>query len=86
MNRIISATYNKSAAKNDHCPPADRSEFVMIGRSNVGKSTLINALCNRQQLALTSSKPGKTSLINYFDITSIDQDSSEKQWYLVDLP
>jgi len=86
MSHIISSTFLKSAAKNEHAPEADRPEFVMIGRSNVGKSTLINAMCNHKSLAITSSKPGTTSLINYFDIMSRDDDGVDKSWYLVDLP
>ena len=57
---------------------ADRPEYAFIGRSNVGKSSLINMLCNYKSLAKTSSQPGKTQTINYFDI--------DDQWYLVDLP
>ena len=60
------------------CPPADRPEFAFIGRSNVGKSSLINMLTNRKNLAKTSGKPGKTQLINHFKINN--------HWYLVDLP
>ena len=60
------------------CPPADRPEYAFIGRSNVGKSSLINMLCNRKDLAMTSSKPGKTLLINHFLINN--------NWHLVDLP
>lgn len=86
MTTIISAKFLKSAAKNEHAPIDDRPEFVMIGRSNVGKSTLINALSNNRSLALTSSKPGKTNLINYFDIVSRDDDGISKSRYLVDLP
>ena len=59
--------------------PAQRlPEFAFIGRSNVGKSSLINMLCNNSKLAHTSSKPGKTKLINHFQING--------SWYLVDLP
>jgi GTP-binding protein len=60
------------------CPPGDKPEFAFIGRSNVGKSSLINMLTNHKNLAKTSSKPGKTQLINHFLV--------DKQWYLVDLP
>lgn len=59
-------------------PPADLPEYAFIGRSNVGKSSLINALTRRKGLAKTSQKPGKTQLINHFLINS--------NWYLVDLP
>ena len=60
------------------CPPPDFPEFAFIGRSNVGKSTLINMLCNRKGLAKVSVQPGKTQLINHFIINN--------SWYLVDLP
>lgn len=60
------------------CPQDYRPEYAFIGRSNVGKSSLINMLTNRKGLAMTSSKPGKTQLINHFIIND--------EWYLVDLP
>lgn len=60
------------------CPEGNLPEYAFIGRSNVGKSSLINMLCNRKGLAMTSSKPGKTLLINHFIINN--------EWYLVDLP
>lgn len=61
-------------------------EYVFIGRSNVGKSSLINALCNKKEFARTSSAPGKTLLINYFEIDSVDDEGTHKHWHLVDLP
>lgn len=60
------------------CPAANRPEYAFIGRSNVGKSSLINSLCKRKDLAKTSGKPGKTQLINHFLIND--------HWFLVDLP
>ncbi len=60
------------------CPKPDRAEVAFIGRSNVGKSSLINALTGKKELAKTSQKPGKTQLINHFMI--------DDRWYLVDLP
>ena len=66
---------NSDVAK---CPAADRPEYAFIGRSNVGKSSLINMLTNKKNLAKTSGSPGKTQLINHFLIN--------KMWYLVDLP
>ena len=60
------------------CPADGKPEYAFIGRSNVGKSSLINMLTNRKGLAMTSSKPGKTQLINHFVIND--------EWYLVDLP
>ena len=68
-------TSNTSLAK---CPKADKPEYAFIGRSNVGKSSLINMLVNSKNLAKTSSRPGKTQLINHFIIN--------ESWYLVDLP
>lgn len=64
----------------DHrkCPQDGKPEYAFIGRSNVGKSSLINMLTNRKGLAMTSSTPGKTMLINHFIIND--------EWYLVDLP
>lgn len=60
------------------CPAGDKPEYAFIGRSNVGKSSLINMLTNHKGLAMTSQKPGKTQLINHFIING--------EWYLVDLP
>ena len=60
------------------CPEGTRPEYAFIGRSNVGKSSLINMLTARKGLAMTSQKPGKTLLINHFLIN--------KEWFLVDLP
>ncbi len=66
------------------CPPADRPEYAFIGRSNVGKSSLINLLTNHAGLAKVSSSPGKTQLINHFIING---DKTQRGgWYLVDLP
>lgn len=66
----------------EQCPKPDRPEYAFIGRSNVGKSSLINMLCNKKEVAKVSSSPGKTQLINHFSIVSSDK----KEWYLVDLP
>jgi GTP-binding protein len=73
-----SASFLKSSTVIEECPQDQKPEFAFIGRSNVGKSSLINALVNRKELAKTSSKPGKTKLINHFLI--------DEFWYLVDLP
>ena len=75
---ISQAEFVISSSKISQCPPADKAEFAFIGRSNVGKSSLINMLTNRKSLAKTSATPGKTQLINHFLIN--------KEWYLVDLP
>ncbi len=75
---IQSANFVKSSANYQQCPPMDKPEYAFIGRSNVGKSSLINALTNNRKLAKTSGTPGKTQLINHFIINS--------NWFLVDLP
>ena len=75
---IKSAEYTISSARVQQCPAENLPEFAFIGRSNVGKSSLINMLTGRSNLAKTSSTPGKTVLINHFLINA--------QWYLVDLP
>lgn len=76
---IKSAKYEISNARADRCPDTDVPEFAFIGRSNVGKSSLINMLTGSSSLAKTSQKPGKTLLINHFKI-------NDGQWYIVDLP
>jgi GTP-binding protein len=99
---IQSATYVISSPDYTKCPKPDRPEYAFIGRSNVGKSSLINMLVDNQKLAKTSSAPGKTQLINHFDIKSLKgshpasspgggavKTYSQKDvtpWYLVDLP
>lgn len=76
--KIKDASYVISSPSVDKTPKPDKPEFAFIGRSNVGKSSLINMLCGRENLAKTSSSPGKTKLINHFIVN--------KEWYLVDLP
>jgi GTP-binding protein len=76
--KISSADFVVSNSDVKKCPDSKLSEYAFIGRSNVGKSSLINMLTNRKGLAMTSSKPGKTLLINHFIIND--------EWYLVDLP
>jgi GTP-binding protein len=75
---IKSAQFIISNSDYRKCPQDNRPEYAFIGRSNVGKSSLINMLTNRKGLAMTSSTPGKTMLINHFLIND--------EWYLVDLP
>ena len=88
--RIIAAKYNTSCVKADQYPEGDTVEIAFLGRSNVGKSSLINSLCNYRGLALVSGQPGKTKTINYFDIESKEDisDTEERRynWFLVDLP
>ena len=75
---IRSAVYIISSPDYQHCPKADRPEYAFIGRSNVGKSSLINMISGNDKLAKTSGTPGKTQLINHFLVND--------EWYLVDLP
>lgn len=84
--QITKATYLVSSPDWEKCPPPDRPEYAFIGRSNVGKSSLINMLTANQKLAKTSGTPGKTQLINHFEILSQESASNFKKWYLVDLP
>ncbi len=83
---IIKADYLISSPSIDKCPKADRPEFAFIGRSNVGKSSLINMLVNHHNLAKTSSTPGKTQLINHFEVKATMKNEKVMEWYLVDLP
>jgi GTP-binding protein len=75
---IKTANYIISSPTYDVCPEPNKPEYAFIGRSNVGKSSLINMLVNQKNLAKTSGTPGKTQLINHFIINN--------QWYIVDLP
>ncbi len=86
---ILSAEYIKSSTTYKECPAPDRPEYAFIGRSNVGKSSLINMLVGHKNLARISTTPGKTQLINHFNIVSRSSPSQERKrvkWYLVDLP
>lgn len=76
--KITSAVYVTSGVKLAQLPTPDKPEYAFIGRSNVGKSSLINMLCGIQGLARTSGRPGKTQVINHFLINN--------SWFLVDLP
>ena len=76
--KITEALFSGSSTRISEKPKQKFPEFAFIGRSNVGKSSLINMLCNKKNLAMTSSKPGKTRLVNHFLLN--------RQWYLVDLP
>ena len=76
--KITEALFAGSSTRISEKPKQKFPEFAFIGRSNVGKSSLINMLCNNRKLALTSSSPGKTRLVNHFLVN--------REWYLVDLP
>ncbi|XP_009121941.1 GTP-binding protein At2g22870 [Brassica rapa] len=76
--QVAQADYVKSSVRTEDCPADGLPEFALVGRSNVGKSSLLNSLVRRKRLALTSKKPGKTQCINHFRIND--------NWYLVDLP
>ena len=78
MINFLNATFIKSCPNRDERPQAQKPEVLIVGRSNVGKSSLINALTQRKKLAFTSSKPGHTRLLNYYDI--------DGKFYLVDAP
>jgi GTP-binding protein len=83
---IRSASYVISSPSHQDCPVTDLPEYAFIGRSNVGKSSLINMLTDIDKLAKTSAAPGKTQLINHFIIESIDEKRVVSKWWLVDLP
>ncbi|PSS17808.1 GTP-binding protein [Actinidia chinensis var. chinensis] len=76
--QVMQAEFVKSSVTTEDCPSDGFPEFALVGRSNVGKSSLLNSLVRRKKLALTSKKPGKTQCINHFRIND--------SWYLVDLP
>ncbi|XP_052175975.1 GTP-binding protein At2g22870 [Diospyros lotus] len=76
--QVSQAEFVKSSVRTEDCPSDGMPEFALVGRSNVGKSSLLNSLVRRKKLALTSKKPGKTQCINHFRIND--------SWYLVDLP
>ena len=84
---IKHAAYLISSPSVDKCPKPDRPEYAFIGRSNVGKSSLINMICNNSKLAKTSAAPGKTQLINHYSIESVSPGLKKRmQWYIADLP
>ena len=76
--KISKSVFEKSSSKISECPNGIHPEFALVGRSNVGKSSLLNTILNKRSIAKTSSKPGKTLLINHFKIND--------KFYIVDLP
>lgn len=88
---IKTAEYLISSARIEQCPQGGYPEYAFIGRSNVGKSSLINMLADNNKLAKTSATPGKTILINHFIINKVPEGKmpsalADRPWYLVDLP
>jgi GTP-binding protein len=86
--RLIDANFAQSAQSLADSPSPNKAEIAFLGRSNVGKSSLLNSLTKRKNLAKSSSTPGKTQLINYFDITFKDDENQGDNYYarFVDLP
>jgi len=78
MINFANVNFVKSCPNRQEKPQDQKPEVLIVGKSNVGKSSLINALCERKRLAFTSSKPGHTRLLNYYDV--------DKKFYLVDAP
>ena len=83
---VKSAQYIISNPDVSGCPQSNLPEYAFIGRSNVGKSSLINMLCHNPKLAKTNQKPGKTLLINHFLVESQKSKEESQKWHLVDLP
>ena len=86
MTRVINAEFLCSATDIAHYPTEILPAFAFIGRSNVGKSSLINSLVNRRGLAKTSKQPGRTQLVNFFKLTIRNDETGDKTAHLVDLP
>ncbi len=84
--RVVEAAFVVSAPSVDECPPGDRPEFAFCGRSNVGKSSLLNALTLRRGLARVSRSPGRTQLLNVFDVTLAGPGDARHHVRCVDLP
>ena len=80
------ASFVKSSAQPSECPKPDRPEYAFIGRSNVGKSSLLNMLVGRNSLAKTSSTPGKTQLLNHFDVCLLYTSPSPRDGLLSRMP
>lgn len=85
--KIKNAEFTISAVEESQYPKDDLKQVVLVGKSNVGKSSFINTMVNRKKLARTSSEPGKTRLINFYKITAKDNEENQNEnFYFVDLP
>jgi GTP-binding protein len=84
--RVVHAAFVRSAPSVAECPPGDRPELALAGRSNAGKSSLLNALCGRRGLARVSRTPGRTQLLNAFDLTLAGPDGARVEARCMDLP
>jgi GTP-binding protein len=84
--RIVESKFIKSAVKPEQYPPAPYAEFAFVGKSNVGKSSLINTILNRKMIAKVSNTPGKTRLINFFEVRFKNEQDEDGFINFVDLP
>ncbi len=85
--KIKNADFTISAVKESQYPKDDLNQVVLVGKSNVGKSSFINTIVNRKKLARTSSEPGKTRLINFYKVNATDDEGNKNEdFYFVDLP
>jgi GTP-binding protein len=84
--RVVSAEFMKSAERPEQWPPAGPPELAFVGRSNSGKSSLLNMLVGRKGLARTSQTPGRTRLINFFHVVLAEDGDARRELVLVDLP
>lgn len=83
---VINAQYTASAVRHDQYPPGELAEVAFVGRSNVGKSSLINSLCRHGGLARISGTPGKTQTLNFYTVTLKYGEDNRQGFFLVDLP
>jgi len=84
--RIVESKFNKSATKPDQFPPTPFTDIAFVGKSNVGKSSMINVLLKRRAIAKVSGKPGKTRLLNFFDVRLKNEQEQDVFFTAVDLP
>ena len=84
--RVVESNFNKSATKPDQYPPTPFTDLAFVGKSNVGKSSMINVLLQRKAIAKVSGKPGKTRLLNFFDVRMKNAEEQDVFFTAVDLP